>query len=231
MFAPLLLLVTLATPAAAPPAPPIPLPAVDQWARAINNPRFPLSPGAMYAYADSAGAETDTMTVLRETEEIVGVHATVVSDRAFHHGRLVEETRDYYAQDKAGNVWYLGEDTHELKDGKVTSSEGSWRWGRDGGLPGIVMWASPKPGDPYRQEYLKGHAEDMARVVESGVTVSVPGGRFSNCLATEEWSPLEPKARERKLYAPGVGLVEERSISGGHEHMVLVGWMKPAYEN
>ncbi len=229
----LILLIVLATPApaAVPPAPPIALPAVDQWARAVRNPRFPLAPGTVYAYADSAGGETDTMTVLRDTQDIMGVPATVVSDRTYRRGRLVEDTRDYYAQDKAGNVWYLGEDTRAIKDGRTTSTEGTWRWGVEGALPGIVMWADAKPGEPYRQEYRKGHAEDMARVVETGVTVVVPAGRYVGCVATEEWSPLEPGARERKVYAPGVGLVEQRTLAGGREHMVLVSWTQPAYED
>lgn len=37
--------------------------------------------------------------------------------------------------------------------------------GVDGAQPGIVMEASPKVGDTYRQEYYPGEAEDMATVL------------------------------------------------------------------
>ena len=223
-----LLFVILTAAAVSPAAPPIPLPAADHWAGAVTNPLFPLSPGTVYVYADTVSGETDTMTVTRDTQEIVGVRTTVVVDRTYRKGQLVEDTRDFYAQDNTGNVWYLGEDTKTVRGGKVVSTEGSWQAGRDGGDPGIVMWAAPRVGEAYRQEYRKGSAEDMARVVALDAAASVPAGRFSACVATEEWSPLEPGARERKVYARGVGLVEQRSIAGGHEHMVLVTWTKPA---
>jgi hypothetical protein len=160
------------------------------------------------------------------TEEILGVHATIVIDRTYRKGMLIEDTRDFYAEDKTGNVWYLGEDTREIHGANV-STEGSWRAGREGGQPGIVMWASPKPGEPYRQEYLKGHAEDVARVVATDARAVVPAGRYSNCVATEEWSALEPGERERKVYARSVGLVEQQSLTGGREHLVLVSWTRP----
>ena len=199
--------------------------------RAVTNPLFPLLPGSVYVYADSVSGETDTMTVTRDTPEFLGVRATVVIDRTYRRGMLIEDTRDFYAQDKAGNVWYLGEDTRTLKAGRVVSTEGSWQAGRAGGLPGIVMWAAPRVGEPYRQEYLKGSAEDMARVVALDVIATVPAGRYTDCVATEEWSPLEPGTRERKVYARGVGLVEQRSIAGGHEHLVLVTFTRVAYED
>lgn len=212
------------------PAPPIPFPAIDQWARAVTNPWFPLSPGSVYVYADRASGETDTMTVSRETEEILGVRAVVVLDRTYREHRLIEDTRDFYAQDKAGNVWYLGEDTKELRAGKPPITAGSWRADRDGGVAGIVMWAVPKVGVSYRQEYLKGSAEDMAKIAALDASAAMPGGRYEHCLATDEWSPLEPGTRERKIYARGVGMVEQKTLTGGREHMLLVSWTKAAID-
>jgi hypothetical protein len=217
-----------AVPSTGPPAPPVPFPAADQWATAITHRLLPLTPGATWAYVDSASGETDTTLVTRDTEEILGVRTTVVRDRTFHYGRLIEDSRDYYAEDQRGNVWYLGEDTREVRAGKTTSTAGSWRAGRDGGQPGIIMWAIPRRGEPYREEYLAGHAEDMARVVSSDTLVGGPSGRYPHCVAIEEWSRLEPGVRELKIYAPETGLVEQRTMKGGREHLVLVSWTGPA---
>jgi hypothetical protein len=67
----------------------------------------------------------------------------------------------------------------------------------------------------------------MARVLSLGEKVSVPFGTFTQCLETEEWSPLEPGVREHKYYARGLGLVLERTIAGGTEEMVLAKVIEP----
>jgi hypothetical protein len=116
------------------------------------------------------------------------VIATVVWDREWLNDALIEETYDWYAQDKEGNVWYLGEDSKEYENGKAANSKGSWEAGVDGAKPGIIMKGDPKIGDSYRQEYLKGKAEDMADVVALSESVAVPFGTFTDCLKTRDWS-------------------------------------------
>ena len=69
----------------------------------------------------------------------MGVSVLEVRDLAFLENELIEDTKDWYAQDKFGNVWYFGEDSKELVDGKVVSTEGSWVSGYYGAKPGIVM--------------------------------------------------------------------------------------------
>src|SRR3954462_2004891 len=125
----------------------------------------------------------------------------------YGRGKLIEKTFNYYAQDKKGNVWYFGEDTREYKNGKVTSTKGSWEAGVDGAKPGIIMQAHPKVAQSYRQEYYKGEAEDMAKVLSLNESVTVPYGSFDRVLKTKEWTPLEPSYVEHKYYAPGVGQV------------------------
>lgn len=68
------------------------------------------------------------------------------------------------------------------------------------------MKARPKVGDTYRQEYLKGVAEDMATVLSHTGTATVPYGVFDKLLLTRDWTPLKPGVTERKYYARGVGL-------------------------
>ena len=119
----------------------------------------------------------------------------------------VEITDDWYAQDKDGNVWYLGESVDNYENGKVVDHEGSWEAGVDGAQPGIAMPANPKPGMTYRQEYSKGVAEDKGAVITVGEErVEVPFGFFNrDVLMTRDLVPLEPKVEELKFFAPDVG--------------------------
>ena len=123
-----------------------------------------------------------------------GITARVVRDSVRHKGELVEDTFDWYAQDAAGNVWYLGEDTAEFEDGTVASTGGSFEAGVDGALPGIIMWADPSQhlNEEYRQEFAEGVAEDFGKVVALNESVTVPFGSFNGCIRTEDWNALEP---------------------------------------
>jgi len=221
-------MLTTATPAAAL-KPPLPVFEPGGFTTVVDNPYFPLRPGTTFVYQTRSGKGTDvdTVTVTRETRVILGITALVVRDRAWRGGRLEEDTFDWYAQDRRGNVWYLGEDTREYRDSAVVSTAGSWEAGRDSAHAGIIMPAVPELGMVYRQEYRPGVAEDMARVVNLEARALVMGDSIAGCLETEEWSPLERGVRERKLYAPGLGLVSERTVAGGDEWMKLVKVIAP----
>ena len=130
-------------------------------------------------------------------------------------GALVEDTLDWYAQDANGNIWYLGEDTKEYENSKVTSTEGSWQAGVDGAQPGILLPARPTPGLAYRQEYYKGQAEDTAQVLSLDKRAKVPFGAFGDLLVTKDFTPLQPELLEHKFYAPGVGPVLVLTVKGG----------------
>jgi len=224
----LALAVLLAAPAAAArkPASKAPaMPAFDPktFSDIVDNPYFPLRPGMVLVYETRSGDSTgvDTVTVTHDTKTILGVAAIAVLDRAWRRGTLVESTTDWYAQDRKGNVWYLGEESEELRDGKMVRAAGSWEAGRDSAQPGLIMPAVPQPGMEYRQEHRPGVAEDMARVLSLTATAKVLKDSYTACVETEEWSPLEPKVVERKVYAPGLGLVLERTIKGGDERLEM----------
>ena len=189
----------------------------------IDNPYFPLRPGTRWVLTGSGDSEGEitTTTVLEETREVMGVTCVVVHDEVAVDGTPVEITSDWYAQDADGNVWYFGEETAEYEDGKVTSTAGSWEAGVDGAQPGIIMPADPQQGVTYRQEFYAGEAEDVAKVVELGQSVSTPVGTYDDVLVTEDWTPLEPDVRERKFYARDVGLVREELVEGGSGETVL----------
>ena len=190
----------------------------------IDNPYFPLPVGRTLVYTGMKDGQTqiDTVTVTNQTKVILGITATVVSDVATHNGTLLEKTFDYYAQDKQGTVWYLGEDTTAFLANGRTDTSGSFLAGVKGAQPGIIMEANPQIPDAYRQEFLVGEAEDTAWVVEVGGTVTVPYGKLRNTLVTLEATRLEPGAYDQKIYAPGLGIVSETALTGEPETAVLV---------
>jgi hypothetical protein len=190
----------------------------------IDNPYLPYPPGASWVYEGTEDGETERteVTVTPDRREVMGISATVVRDTVSVDGEVIEDTYDWFAQDRDGNVWYLGEDSKEYENGEFVSTEGSWEAGVDGALPGIVMQADPEVGMAYRQEYYVGEAEDLAEVVEVGARESVPFGDFDQLLVTEEWNPLEPDVVEEKYYAPGIGTVLEVVTKGGEGRVELI---------
>jgi hypothetical protein len=169
----------------------------------IDNEYLPLKPGTTFLF--QGGSERGVMTVTHDTKRVMGVECVVVDDRGYEAGKLIEKTYDWFAQDNKGDVWYFGEDTREYENGKVVSTKGSWEAGVDGAKPGLLMRADPKAGQSYRQEYYPGEAMDMARVLSSDASVTVPYGSFDHVLETKEWTPLQPGFSERKYYVRGVG--------------------------
>jgi hypothetical protein len=196
----------------------------SEFVAAVNNRYFPLKPGTRFHYTGvlETTPQTDDMVVLRRTKEILGVRSTVVRDTVSEHGKPLERTFDWYAQDKHGNVWYMGEDSLELKHGRFVRADDSWQSGVNGAKPGIIMRGNPEPGEVYRQEYYpSGGALDQARVLSRHAMVNVPYGSFKRALLTVEWSPVEPQF-EQKSYVAGVGEVAEHVTQGGHERFQLV---------
>ena len=185
-------------------------PADFESANITGNEYWPLATGDVLTY-EGQDEDGETIRVVTEwtttTKIIAGVTCVITHDQSFQNGELAEDTFDWYAQDKKGNVWYFGEDTKEIENGVTVSTEGSWEAGVDGALPGIIMFATPLPGVWNRQEYYEDVAEDVGQVLDLNVSVSVPFGQFDNCLQTAEWNLNEPGIVEHKFYAPNVGLI------------------------
>jgi len=177
------------------------------FVREVTNPYFPLPPGKTFVYEGqtSEGFEHSEFAVTHNTRVIDGVTCVEVRDTVKHDGVVVEDTLDWFAQDKEGNVWYFGENTHELEDGLITTIDGTFMAGVNGDKPGIIMKAHPKVGDFYRQEFSLANAEDFAETKSINETVTVKAGTFTSCLKSEETTPLETDLLEDKFYAPGVG--------------------------
>lgn len=208
------------------------------------NPYFPLVVGTKWVY--EAEDEIIFVEVMEETMEVDGVNCVVVRDIVYETGSdegeerakssveadddlpgvPVEDTVDWYAQDKDGNVWYFGEISLNFEDGVITDIDGSWKTGEEGARPGIVMPAAPMVGDVYRQEWLLGDAEDMAEVVsltaEPELSEDNASDCDSGCFQSLEWAPLEEGSEEFKFYRAGVGMVLETKPDDPEDRVELV---------
>jgi hypothetical protein len=190
----------------------------------ITNPYLPLQPGNRWIYEGRSedGFERKVVEVTDETRAVMGVTCVVVKDTVTLEGQLHEETTDWFAQDRTGTVWNFGEATRKRRADGTFSWAGSWEAGVKGAKPGVVMPADPRPGRPYRQEYLPGEAEDMARVFTVDEALRVPYGSYVQVVVTRDWSPLDPGVAEHKHYAPGVGLIREEAVEGESYRVDLV---------
>ena len=202
--------------------------------RVIDHPYFPLIPGTVRrydVYEDDELIETIEIEILTLDDEggtktVNGVSVVVQRDRVSDvEGNVIEDTHDWFAQDDSGNVWYLGETVTNYNyddEGNFlgTDSGGSFEWGVDGAQPGILIPASPRIGDSYRQEYYMDEAEDIAAVVGMEVPIMVEGTTYST-LMTLEWNPLEEDSNEYKYYAEGIGVIREEKEDGS-EYVVIV---------
>jgi hypothetical protein len=212
------------TPARGAPSCPKPPALPGSFVGQIDNPYLPLAPGTTLRYKGKLDGEsaTDVFSVTTETKVILGVTTRVIHDQVFIKGELREDTLDWFAQDADGNVWYFGEDTKELENGQVVSTEGSWEAGVDNARPGIFMPAHPRIGDAFKQEDAKKVAEDCSKIVDLNASVKTPYVTSSDALKTEEFSLLEPGVLDNKFYVQGIGLVAERTVQGGTDSLELV---------
>jgi hypothetical protein len=185
----------------------------------ITNQYFPLTPGDVYTYEGNIKKqpELETVTVTQNTPTVDGISVVEVRDQESDGGTPVEDTRDWFAQDTFGNVWYMGEFATQLPDG---THDGSWTAGVNGAQPGLIMEASPQAGDTYCQENAPGIAQDVGQVVSITASRTVPAGSFTNVVQTKDFSLIEPHS-EYKYYAPGVGLIEAIALNGGSEDVKL----------
>lgn len=216
---PLAALAALALAAASPAAADPVLPSFDEGDftgnPVITHSYFPVVEGQSRTYEGAPADEEFVLTGLGSGPTILGVKTFTLRDRAFEGGLLVEDTFDYYAQDRSGNVWYFGEDVTNYvydRNGNLTgtNSSSSWRAGVNGALPGYIMPANLAVGFNYYQEHAPNDdALDQATTFALLPAFTAGGIGYSNVLQVLETSELDPKARGFKYYAPGVGLIFE----------------------
>jgi len=176
-----------------------------------RNPYFILEPG--YQLILEKGSVRLAVTVLDATRTIAGVETRVVEERETNDGKPVEVSRNYFAISRRTNsVFYFGEDVDMYKNGAIVSHEGAWLAGANGAKFGLAMPGDPRLKERYYQEIAPNVAMDRAEVVSLSARVTTPAGVFTNCLKTQETTPLERGTREAKYYARGIGLVQDGAL-------------------
>lgn len=188
----------------------------------LNNKYISYQIGRKYVFEGetSDGLERNEIQRIDAIKVVIGINVAVIRDIVWVDGILEEDTRDWFAQDDDGNVWYMGEDVDNYNpDGSIRDHDGAWEAGVNGAIAGIIMLADPRSGISYQQEFAEGIAEDEAKVVAMGLTIQVPFNTYSDCLKIKEWSDLEKGSIDYKFYAPGIGLIKEKT---GNESLELV---------
>jgi hypothetical protein len=185
--------------------------------REIMNPFVPLASLKQDILENkSERVERTVMPAVHKTFELDGqtVEALAVEDREYDAaGNLTEATMDYFAQDDAGNVYYLGEDVNTYKNGNISGHGGGWLLGKETKIPGLLMPAHPQVGDKFSSENVPGITREDDEVVSVSETMTVPAGSFHDCLKIKE--NASDGATEYKLYAPGVGVIAEMDSAEG----------------
>jgi hypothetical protein len=201
-----------------------------EFSPTITNPYFPLSTLGPKVFEGEdtdpdTGETTPTRlesTVLAETIDVGGVTVTVLEEKAYDDGELVEVALDYFAQHENGDVYYFGERVDNYEDGELKDHAGQWLHGEDGATAGIYIGATPSVGVTYEQELAPGIAEDKSEVLAIGEAVTVPAGTFADCVRTRDYTPLEPGVEETKWHCRGAGLVKEIGADSVNE-LVSIG--------
>jgi hypothetical protein len=202
----------------------VPVVKAANFVKTIDNPYFPLVPGSTSLYSGTKDTSTliQQVTVTKKTRKIMNVTCVEVDSSLTVNDKLAEKTIQWYAQDKQGNVWSFGASVTQYSPaGKVTGTAGTWLAGAKSALPGIIMQASPDTNLTYRQDYSKGHAEDMAQVLSLNESVTGTSASYTNVLEIKEWSPLQPDVVVNKWYAKGVGLIMSKVVQGGNQELQL----------
>jgi hypothetical protein len=141
------------------------------------------------------------------------VVARVVEERETLDGELSEISRNYFANCwPSRDVYYFGEDVDIYKNGRVHAHEGAWRHGSNNAHFGLMMPGTPVVGMRHYQELAPKVAMDRVEIVSISARSTTPAGVFDNCLKARETTPLETFARETKVYARGIGIVEDGSL-------------------
>jgi hypothetical protein len=191
-----------------------------------GNPWFPIQPGLQVVkdghvnVGDRRLTHRIVYTITDATKMINGVRATVALDQDFNGGELAEQALDFVAQDKKGNVWYLGSYTETYEGGQFVNATDAWLAGVNGAKAGVLMEAHPKKGDSFLQATVPGEGSAIAQVVKTGSSKCVPFKCYEDVVVLQEGAP---GGGEYKYFAPGVGGIKtEPNYSGGDQEVELL---------
>jgi hypothetical protein len=181
-----------------------------------QNSWYPLVPGTQTLRDGSINRGSRKLhhqlrvTVTDVTKMVNGVKTVAVLDQDIDAGQVGEASLDYLAQDKFGNVWYLGSYTEIYDGGQFVNAVDAWLAPKRGARPGVWMMADPKEG----MKYVEAHNSRetiRAEVAKVGEKKCVDYDCFKSLVILEDGS-------EFKYFGPGVGhIATEPNYSGGEQ--------------
>ena len=126
----------------------------------IDNRFLPFVPGTQRVYEGDVDGVPHrvTFTVTDLSKEIDDVETLVIWDVDESEGEVVEAELAFFAQDRAGNVWNLGEYPEEFDGGEFVGAPSTWISGEAGAKAGIHMAATPQVRSSF---YLQGFAPEI----------------------------------------------------------------------
>src|SRR5215204_4831669 len=150
------------------------------------------------------------VTVTDVTKVVNGVRTVLVLDQDIDAGQIGEASLDYLAQDKFGNIWYLGSYTEIYEGGQFVNAVDAWLAGKNEAKAGVWMMADPKEGMTYVEAH-NSRETIRGEVTKVGDRKCVPFRCFKSLVILEDDS-------EFKYYGPGVGhIATEPNYSGGEQ--------------
>lgn len=176
-----------------------------------QNPFFILEPG--FQLVLEGGGTRLMITVLDETMVVDGVETRVVEEREWKNDELIEVSQNMFAMcEETQDVFYFGEFVDMYSNGELTSHSGQWFAGEEDARAGMIMPGNPIVGMRYYQEIAPGVAMDRAEILSIDTVLKTPAGEFEDCLETAEGTALNLLEREIKIYAPGIGLIQDANL-------------------
>lgn len=192
--------------------------------RAGSNEWFPLVPGTQWVregttlIGNRKVPHEVVTTVTDVVREIDGVETVLVLDHSVGAGQVVQQSLDYFAQDKNGDVWTMGGATEQYEAGRFVAVDEAWLAGVEGAQQGILMPAKPTAKTPaWSIARPPGEDGDAAEFLRTQKEECVPYDCFKDVLVLREGkrSALD---NEFKYYARGVGQIRnEPRGSSRHE--------------
>ena len=177
-----------------------------------ESPYFILKPGYQLTLEGRGGGKAGQLviTVLADVVNIGGIDTRVVEERETSGGQLAEVSRNFFAiHPETKDVFYFGEEVDTYKNGKLDGHEGAWRHGANNARFGLMMPGTPSAGQRFYQELAPKVAMDRIEIISVSEKSTTPAGVFERCVKARETTPLERFVRDYKVYAPGIGMVED----------------------
>ena len=181
-----------------------------------KNDWYPLAPGTQTLRDGSINRGSRKLThklrvtVTDVTKVVNGVTTVAVLDQDIDAGQVGEASLDFLAQDKYGNVWYLGSYTEIYQGGQFVNAVDAWLTPKRGSKPGVWMMADPQEG----MKYVEAHNSRetiRAEVTKVDDRKCVPFKCFKALQVLED-------GHEYKYFGPGVGhIATEPNYSGGEQ--------------